>query len=37
MRRKAGDIAGLAEFLREGKLKDNRSDPIGGGAFGVVL
>ena len=36
MRRKAGDIAGLAEFLREGKLKDNRSNPIGGGAYGVV-
>lgn len=36
MRRKAGDIEGLVEFLREGKLKDNRSDPIGSGAFGVV-
>ena len=34
--RKAGDRAGIIEFLREGKLKDNRSDPIGGGAFGVV-
>lgn len=32
--RKAGDL--INEFLREGKLKDNRSDPIGSGAFGVV-
>ena len=36
MRRKAGDIEGLAEFLRESKLKDNRANPIGGGSFGVV-
>ena len=27
LRRKAGDIEGLAEFLREGKLKGNRSRP----------
>ncbi len=32
--RKAGDL--INEFLREGKLKDNRSDPIGSGAYGVV-
>ena len=32
--RKAGDL--INEFLREGKLKDNRSDPIGSGAYGVA-
>lgn len=32
--RKAGDL--INDFLREGRLKDNRSTPIGGGAYGVV-
>ena len=35
MRRKAGDF--ISEFLREGTLKDNRSNPIGSGAYGVVF
>ena len=32
--RKAGDL--IAEYLREGKLAANRSEPIGTGAYGVV-
>ena len=32
--RKAGEL--IAQFLREGKLAANRSEPIGGGAYGVV-
>ena len=33
--RPAGDL--IEAFLREGKLADNRSTPIGGGAYGVVF
>jgi hypothetical protein len=33
--RQAGDL--IEAFLREGKLADNRSAPIGGGAYGVVF
>ena len=32
--RKAGDL--IQEYLREGKLSANRSQPIGAGAYGVV-
>jgi len=32
--RKAGEL--IAQYLREGKLAANRSEPIGGGAYGVV-
>lgn len=32
--RKAGDL--IAEYLREGKLNANRSQPIGAGTYGVV-
>ena len=32
--RKAGDL--IREYLREGKLNANRSEPIGAGTFGVV-
>ena len=32
--RKAGDL--INEYLREGKLAANRSEPIGSGAYGVV-
>ena len=32
--RKAGDL--IREYLREGKLAANRSEPIGAGAYGVV-
>ena len=34
MRRKAGDL--IAEYLREGQLAANRSEPIGAGEYGVV-
>ena len=32
--RKAGAL--IAEYLREGKLAANRSEPIGAGGYGVV-
>ena len=32
--RKAGEL--IAEYLREGKLAANRSEPIGSGGYGVV-
>ena len=32
--RKAGDL--IADYLREGKLSANRSEPIGAGTYGVV-